>query len=107
MELTADWSPPTLLDTAHRDQQLAVSGNDYVRIEDAILLRSHQLLPIHKEDADIEGVFNVECGYAPGFADLGHFHEVERLRAEKFIRRLIVGWPQNGDHLQTLALHTV
>ncbi len=62
--------PATLFCAADRDYCLCVSAEQNGRIQDSILLSSHQFLAIEQQNRHWGGVYNFQLRYRPGLIDL-------------------------------------
>jgi hypothetical protein len=72
-------TPSPLLDARDRNPGLAHPRQKYADIEDSVLFRSHELLPVVKQDVRVERILRQELRHRAGRIDLGHA-EAERDR---------------------------
>ena len=92
--------PPAGLDARHRDGQRRARRHQNGQIDDAVLFRADQLLPVDDQRGDQAAVDGPQLGDA---ALLGHLCNLEKPATEGTVQRLVVGDPAVTADLRRIS----
>ncbi len=103
----ADMVPATLLNTADRDLHRGLGWHQHVRVQNPVLLCTHQFLPIHQKHPHNQIVHHLQLRHAAALVDLRDLNKVQCLGSQQFVGWPFVRPPEDRYELQFLALSAI